>query len=105
MQLNAKSYKRKLDRELRHIKLILPQLRPELAPDDWLRLVGQTKAAVLTCPQDFFCSEVPPHRVFTEAVDKVFEGFVEDQRLLAGQTSKPLHRSELIKKIYHSASD
>ena len=100
MQLNAKSYKRKLDRELRHVKLILAQLRPDLTAGDWVRLVGETKEAILTWPQEFLCSELPPERVFAEALERVFEGFVEDQRLLAGQTSNPLNRTELITKIF-----
>ena len=100
MQLNAKSYKRKLDRELRHVKLILAHLRPELSARDWVRLVGETKVAILSCPQEFLCSELPAQRVFVEALEKVFEGFLEDQRLLAGQTSKPLHRTALIRKVF-----
>ncbi len=83
-----KTYKKRFDRDLRHIKLILAQERRKLPVKEWLVLVEDTKQSILNCPRDFFCRDVPPEPVFSTALEKVFDAFLEDQRLLALQTSK-----------------
>jgi len=85
---NIKTYKRKFDRDLKHIKIILTHARHRMPVSEWLRLVHETRDSILDYPEEYFCGELPPRRVFREAIEKVFEGFLEDQRLLALQTSK-----------------
>lgn len=90
MEDTVKTYKRKLHRELRHIKLILARKRHHLPAVDWRRLVQETKDSILNAPQEFFCQDIPPGQTFSEAIEKVFDGFMEDQRLLANQSRKTL---------------
>jgi hypothetical protein len=92
LELSVKTYKRKLDRELRHIKLILAHQRHHLPAAEWRRLVEETKASILNCPQDFFCIEIPSRNLFSDAIEKVFDGFLEDQRLLSMQSHKTFEK-------------
>jgi hypothetical protein len=92
LEVSLKTYKRKLDRELRHIKLILAHRRHDLPPGEWRRLVQEAKESILNAPQDFLCIEIPPAKIFPEAIEKVFEGFIEDQRLLSIQRPKTFER-------------
>jgi hypothetical protein len=50
----------------------------------------ETKESILKFPEDFFCTELPASPLFPDAIEKVFDGFLEDQRFLALQTSKGL---------------
>ena len=84
----VKTYKRFFDRELRHIKLVLARKRHDLNTKDWLQLVEETKQSVIQSPEEFVCKELPPKAVWLASIEKVFEGFLEDQRLLAAQSSK-----------------
>lgn len=88
LELSVKTYKKIFDRELRHIKLILAHQRHQLDVKEWLQLVHDTKQSVIESSHEFFCKELPPKAVVLAAIEKVFEGFLEDQRLLAAQTSK-----------------
>ncbi|HEX8040497.1 MAG TPA: hypothetical protein VF490_15165 [Chryseosolibacter sp.] len=83
-----KRYKREFDRDLRHIKLILAQERHKLPVSEWLHLVQETKECILRHPREFFCHELPPEPLVSTVLEKVFDRFLEDQRLLALQTSK-----------------
>lgn len=83
----VKLHKRRFDRELRHIKIILAHERQRIPIVDWLHLVEATKRCILDAPEDFFCGELPPKPVISAVVQKVFEGFLEDQRLLSLQKS------------------
>lgn len=87
LELRIKTYKRKLDRDLRHIKLILAHERRNMPVAEWLKLVDDTKQSIIDNPQDFLPGGVPPGLLFHAAIEKVFDGFLEDQRLLALQTS------------------
>ncbi|MGC1243697.1 MAG: hypothetical protein WA874_19030 [Chryseosolibacter sp.] len=88
MEPSIKTYKKQFDRDLRHVKIILSQRRRDMAIQEWLRLVQETKESILTHPEEYFCSPLPSAEPFCQAVEKVFAGFLEDQRLLALQTSK-----------------
>lgn len=88
MEPSIKTYKKKFDRDLRHIKIILAHERHNMPVKEWLRLVHETKESILDFPEDFFCKELPGMPLYRAAIEKVFQGFLEDQRLLALQTSK-----------------
>ena len=90
LEPSINAQKRKFDRELRHIKLILAHNRHHLNINEWLELVQQTKHSILNNPGDFFCMALPSGPVFHAAIEKVFECFLQDQRLLAIQTPRPL---------------
>ena len=88
LEASIKTYKKKFDRDLRHIKIVLANERHRMQVKEWLRLVRESKESVLNHPEDFFCMELPPAPLYCAAIEKVFQGFLEDQRLLALQTSK-----------------
>lgn len=88
LQPSIKTYKKQFDRDLRHIKLILAHERQDMPVKEWLQLVDETKQSILDFPEDFFCRELPEPALYRAAIEKVFAGFLEDQRLLALQTSK-----------------
>jgi len=88
LEPGIKTLKRRFDRDLRHIKIILTHARHDLSVKEWLSLVQETKESILNYPEDYFCTELPPRSLLAEAIEKVFDGFLEDQRLLALQTSK-----------------
>lgn len=92
----AKKYKRAFDRDLRHIKLILAQERHKLPVSEWLRLVQETKECILRQPDEFFCRDLPAEPVLSAALEKVFDRFLEDQRLLALQTSKGFRKPRVL---------
>ena len=80
-EAKIKSYKKKFDRDLKHVKIILTNERKCLPHKEWLCLVDEIKKSILSCPHDFFCYELPPDSVMTDAIGRVFDGFLEDQRL------------------------
>jgi hypothetical protein len=84
---SAKTYKRKFDRELRHVKLILTHERRRMPVTEWLDLVQQIKECISRNPESFFGDELPADSLVQEALDHVFSGFLEDQKLLANQIS------------------
>ena len=88
LEISVKVYKRELDRELRHIKLILAHERHSMPAAEWRQLVQQTKESILKAPQDFLCKDLPSRTLFFKSLEKVFEGFIEDQRLLSIQSQK-----------------
>jgi hypothetical protein len=88
LEPSIKTYKKQFDRDLRHIKLILAHERHNMPVKEWLRLVDETKESILNFPEDYFCRELPATPLYRAAIEKVFLGFLEDQRLLALQTSK-----------------
>lgn len=88
MKNGVKTYKRKFDRELKHVKVILTHERQRLPVDEWLELVKNSRESILSEPETFFGDDLPANPVLHEAIDKVFESFLEDQRLLANQTEK-----------------
>lgn len=89
MEPSIKTYKRRFDRELKHIKLILTRERIRLPVEEWLQLVEETRQSILDAPGEYFCEELPPEPVLTTAIEHVFAGFLEDQRIRAVQTTRP----------------
>ncbi|HEU5147825.1 MAG TPA: hypothetical protein VFT90_13960 [Chryseosolibacter sp.] len=86
---SIRRYKRRFDRDLRHIKLILTSERITLPVDEWLELVEQTKQSILNTPKEYFGQELPPKSILVAAIELVFTGFLEDQHLRAVQTGRP----------------
>jgi len=89
LEPSVKTYKRRFDRELKHIKLILTRERVRLPVDEWLELVEQTRQSILASPTEYFCEELPAEAIFNTAIEQVFAGFLEDQRIRAVQTARP----------------
>lgn len=89
LEPSVRTYKRRFDRELKHIKLILTRERLRLPVDEWLDLVENTRQSILDRPQDYVCGELPPASTLTTVIEQVFAGFLEDQRLRAVQTGRP----------------
>lgn len=86
---SVKTYKRRFDRELIHIKLILTRERIRLPVAEWLQLVAETQQSILDAPEEYFCEELPAEAIFNTAIEQVFAGFLEDQRIRAVQTARP----------------
>ena len=89
MEPSVRTYKRRFDRELKHIKLILTRERLRLPVDEWLTLVEDTRQSILDRPEDYLGTELPPPAILATAIEQVFAGFLEDQRLRAVQTGRP----------------
>lgn len=64
------------------------QERRRLSVGEWLDLVQKTKESILTDPAEFLGPDLPEEQLLRDAIDSVFQGFLEDQRLLANQTPK-----------------
>lgn len=81
---NINSYKKKFDKELRHIKLILMNRKNAMSLREWMELITYTKKAIISSPGNFF-REIPEDKILKAAVDKVFAGFLEDIRIRDSQ--------------------
>lgn len=90
MERKIDAYKRKFDRELRHIKLILMNNKTLMPSVKWLQLVYQTKTTITENPQDFF-PDIPEQKILIAAMDKVFQGFLADQKIRDGQKKNLRH--------------
>lgn len=77
-------YKRKFDRELRHVKAALMLKKGAMTKPMWVRYVMATKKNILTNPSSFLRS-VPEEKILKSAIDKVFQGFMEDQKIRDAQ--------------------
>ena len=97
LKASAKTYKRICDKELKHIKNILALERRRSGVSEWLDLVRETKQWILDEPELFFGDKLPPKHILSQAIDGVFESFLEDQRLLANQTGKRFRMPRWIK--------
>jgi hypothetical protein len=81
---NINGYKRKLDRDLRHVKVILMSHKKSMSKHNWVRLVLATKKSILAEPLSYF-SAVPPAEILKATIDKVFKGFLDDQKIRDAQ--------------------
>lgn len=81
---NINGYKRKFDRELRHVKLILMNQKRIMSSREWMELITYTKRNIINSPGNFF-REIPEDKILKAAVEKVFEGFLEDVRIRDSQ--------------------
>lgn len=81
MDRKVKAYKRKFDRELRHIKVLFMIKKRSLPDQQWINFVFETKAAILENPEEFFCFELPDKKITKAAIEEVFEGFFTDQKI------------------------
>jgi hypothetical protein len=84
----VKAYKRKFDRALRHIKVLLLRKKEEMTMEEWEAFVNETKVTILNNPHDFFCFDLPIREVTTAAITQVFEGFAQDQKIRAVQSGQ-----------------
>jgi hypothetical protein len=89
----VKSYKRKFDRALRHVKVSLIHKKDEMPPSEWEVLVSKTILSVLNNPEEFFCFELPAPELTTAAIVQVFEGFRQDQKVRAIQSNQLVSRN------------
>jgi hypothetical protein len=78
-------YKRKFDRQLRHVKLILMSSRAKLPSEDWIRLVYATKKSVINNPEQYLNGEIPDRKILILSIERVFKGFLEDQKIRDSQ--------------------
>jgi hypothetical protein len=83
-EFSINTYKRKFDRELRHVKVILMSQKNAMTKHAWIRLVMATKKSILTSPENYFRS-IPEHEIYRLAIDKVFKGFLDDQKIRDAQ--------------------
>lgn len=83
-----KAYKRKFDRALRHIKVLLLNKKEEMTTEEWEALVMETKLTVLKNPGEFFCFDLPMKEITNAAILQVFEGFAHDQKIRAIQSNQ-----------------
>lgn len=88
LNVSVKTYKRRFDKDLKHIKNILAAERRKLSVPEWLELVRTTKECIIDEPESFFGPDLPPQHILHEIINNVFAGFLEDQRLLANQSDK-----------------
>jgi hypothetical protein len=82
-----KAYKRKFDRALRHIKVLLLSKKEEMKAEEWESFVAETKLTILRNPGEFFCFELPLREITTAAIVQVFEGFAQDQKIRSIQSN------------------
>jgi hypothetical protein len=78
-------YKRKYDRQLRHLKLILMSRKNEIPTEEWIRLVYATKRSVINHPEQYLVGEIPDRNILILSVERVFKGFLEDQKIRDAQ--------------------
>ena len=76
----VKEYKKIYDRELRHIKVMMMSKKSTMPKNVWLNFVASTKQSILNNPHNFVRS-IPDKQTFTEAIELVFHGFLEDQKI------------------------
>ena len=80
MENKVKAYKRKFDRELKHVKLILMKSKENMPREQWLQFVHLTKKSIEKHPADFF-HNIPEKKILVAALNMVFESFLEDQKI------------------------
>lgn len=84
----VKAYKRKFDRDLRHIKVLFMKNKAVMSHQQWVDFIHETKASILENPEAFFSFELPPRKIMIEALELVFDGFFVDQKIRDTQQSK-----------------
>jgi hypothetical protein len=83
-EFSINAYKRKFDRELRHVKVILMAQKNQMTKAAWIRFVMATRKSILINPETYFRS-IPEKEIFIQAIDKVFKGFLDDQKIRDAQ--------------------
>ncbi|HEY0742098.1 MAG TPA: hypothetical protein VGD40_11580 [Chryseosolibacter sp.] len=83
-EFSVNAYKRKFDRELRHVKVILMAQKNAMTKHAWIRFVFATKKSITANPENYFKS-IPDKEIFQQAIDKVFQGFLDDQKIRDAQ--------------------
>lgn len=78
-------YKRKYDRQLRHVKLILMTSKTQIPMEEWIRLVYATKKSVINHPEQYLEGEIPDRKILIQSIERVFKGFFEDQKIRDSQ--------------------
>ena len=78
-------YKRKYDRQLRHVKLILMSNKNQIPTEEWIRLVYATKKSVINHPEQYLDGEIPDRKILILSIERVFKGFLEDQKIRDSQ--------------------
>ena len=94
MDKNVKSSKRRFDAQLRHVKVILLNLKKTLPEDQWLTVFHETKKCILNHPADFLGDGLPDMQVTEQAIDKVFDGFLSDMHIRNVQAFRTINETE-----------
>jgi hypothetical protein len=86
-ETDIKAYKKKFDRDLRDIKVVLMKRKAMMHEDEWLHLIEETKKFILANPLNYLKS-IPETDVLVTALDLVFCGFLKDQKIRYSQKKK-----------------
>jgi hypothetical protein len=76
----VKEYKKIYDRELRHLKVMMMAKKNTMQKAAWLNFVSLTKESILKNPENFV-RPIPDQRLFSDAIEQVFQGFLADQKI------------------------
>jgi hypothetical protein len=76
----VKEYKKIYDRELRHLKVMMMAKKNTMQKTAWLNFVSSTKESILKNPENFVRS-IPDQKLFSDAIEQVFQGFLDDQKI------------------------
>jgi hypothetical protein len=80
MHGQVKAYKKIYDRELRHLKVMMMSKKTAMQKNAWLDFVLSTKESILKNPQNFV-RPIPDQQLFCEAIEQVFQSFLDDQKI------------------------
>ena len=90
IEVKAKPFKRRFDMLLRHVKLILIQLRTSLPAPIWEQLLHETRSSVISHPTEYLGPDLPDKKIVREAIHQVFDGFVSDMHVRDVQSFRKL---------------
>lgn len=94
MEGQVKAYKRKFDRDLRHIKVLFMKKKNAMPREEWVNFIHETKACILENPEEFFNFRLPSKEVVHAAIEQVFEGFFIDQKIRDNQRSRVIKKED-----------
>ncbi len=83
-EIRIMGYKRKFDRDLRYVKVMLMNQKKTMAPGEWIRFVHSTMRTIMNEPQNYL-EDVPEKNILVPALYRVFKGFLEDQKIRDAQ--------------------
>lgn len=59
-----------------------------MSRQQWINFINETKSAILEEPEAFFSFELPSKKILVAAIELVFEGFFQDQKIRDTQRSR-----------------
>jgi hypothetical protein len=84
-EFTVSAYKRKFDKDLRHVKVMMMSKKNTMTKHAWIRFVMTTKKTIIAHPENYFRSTPPKPDIFKQAIDEVFQGFLNDQKIRDAQ--------------------